>query len=415
MTTPQTSPSPTAAAPKKSGRRVLWFHPCPEHYLNCMLDELESSSDLSYVVAFAHGGAGTYKELPVPQKAQSLFLRMHQPKTLEQLGPFDRFRKIHIDWRAELAPLHYDAAIIAGYGRRTERELIRDCHRRGIPVAMFSDSNLRSQRGRGCKARLRRSLKRRMLAPLIRDVDVLLTANSLGIAYWRYFGAPREKIMLCPYYADYGRVDLARRTDRTTVLAAHNLSPEDKLIVTAARLVPVKRIDLMIRAFRESKLADRGYKYIIAGRGPLESELKALAGDALDQSIRFIGFQQPSALLALIHHARFFAFPSTYEPHGIVVHESLAAETPVLSSNAAGAAFDLVIPGQSGWLFRSGDQADLLRVLRAATSTDDVALALRPTARATFEEWFARTNPVMVIDRLMHQLLPKTPAGATSS
>ena len=395
----------------KTGKTILWLHPIPEHYLNRMFDALETASDYTYVVAFANAGPGLYSELPVPKVAKSFFLTPRRPGERREYGHFEHFHK---DWRADLKTVPYDAVIVAGYGGRTQREVLRDCHARGVPVAMFSDSNLRADEGDGLKKRLKRSLKRRMLAPKIRQVDWLLTANSLGVAYWRYYGAPRRKILLCPYYADYDRVDLARQTDCATVLSQYGLANEDKLIITAARLVPVKGLHLMINAFRQLNLAARGWKYLLAGTGPLEAELKALAGDELGKSIRFLGFQQPTQLMALIHHARIFAFPSLYEPHGIVVHEALAAETPVLSSNASGAAYDLVIPGKSGWLFRSGDQADLVRVLHQATGDEAALAAMRATARATFEEWFARTNPVTVIDRLAHRMLAGAPLPSGS-
>jgi glycosyltransferase involved in cell wall biosynthesis len=370
-----------------------------------MMDALEQTSDYTYVAAFGHGGAGTYKEVPVPQAAKSLFLEMIDETPLDKLGRSGQFRKLHKDWRADLYPLKYDMVIVAGYGRRTEREILRDCKKRGVPVAMFSDSNIRSQKGRGIKAKLKRCLKRKMLRQYIDGVDYMLTANSLGVAYWRYYGARREKIVLCPYYADYSRVDAARKTERAEVLGKFGLSASDKIIVTAARLVPVKGLHLMIAAFKELKLAAKGWKYVIAGTGPLEQELKAQAGEEAGKSILFVGFQQPSSLLALIHHSAMFAFPSVYEPHGIVVHESLAAETPVLSSDASGSAYDLVKNGVSGWKFKSGDQAALTRVLKMATDDETKLAAMRKTARATFEEWFERTNPVKVIDKLAHKIL----------
>ena len=67
---------------------------------------------------------------------------------------------------------------------------------------------------------------------------------------------------------------------------------------------------------------------MIAGTGPMEAELRSLAGDAAGTSIFLLGFQQPSENLALMAHADLFVLPSRYEPHGIVVGEALAAGMP---------------------------------------------------------------------------------------
>jgi glycosyltransferase involved in cell wall biosynthesis len=405
-------------------KRVLWLHTQPEHYFNCMMDDLARGSgyrvsgmdapgggepEFEYIAAFSWRGPGWYKDNPQPKVAQTVFIR-----TLPGLeeGPTHFRQKVHVDWRADLLPLNFDAAIVAGYACRTHRELIAECRRRGIPVALWSDSNLRSQRGRSLRSRLKRRVKKAWLKPIIRSVDRLLTANRLGVAYWRYFGAPRSKLGICPYYGDYLRVDEARKTQRQAVLAPLGLAEQDRLIFSAARLVEAKGLDLMIRAFLAENLAVQGWKYIIAGVGPLEATLKALAGDQAGRSIRFIGFQQPADNLALMAQAEILALPSRYEPHGIVVAEALAAGTPVLASNVVGAAHDLVRDGINGLIFRSEDQADLRRKL-ALVSDASRMQAMRVAARPAFEAWFTATSPIDIIPRVVRSLLQnKSPTAA---
>jgi glycosyltransferase involved in cell wall biosynthesis len=294
---------------------------------------------------------------------------------------------------------------VSGYGSRTHREVIRDAHRRGIPVAMWSDSNLRSQRGRGLARRASRAVKRRFLARIIRETDLLLTTNSRGIAYWRYYGAPRGKTVLCPYYSDYARIDAARCLPRQQVAQQHGLAADDRILFTAARLVEAKGLDLAIKAFLAGNFQERGWRYLIAGTGPLEGQLKRLAGSACGKSIHILGFQQPRDNLALMAHADLFLLPSRYEPHGIVIAEAMAAGTPVLASDVCGAAMDLVHPGISGELFRSGSDSDLGLKLERLTSDARRLAAMRAGARGVFEKWFACTNPIKVVEREIGRLL----------
>ncbi|MGN6370191.1 MAG: glycosyltransferase family 4 protein [Phycisphaerae bacterium] len=382
--------------------RILWLHTQPEHYHNCMMDDLARGGAYEYIAAFSHKGRGWYTEVPTPQVARTVFL---EPRSGFEKGAPPFRGKFHKDWRADLYPLDFDVAIVAGYGSQTHREVIRDCRSRGIPVAMFSDSNLRSQRGRTVKARMKRALKRRMLRWLIADVDVLLTANRLGVAYWRYYGAAASKIVRCPYYADYARVEIARQTERASALERLKLPADTRFLFSAARLVPAKGLDLAIRAFRELGLALRGWHYVVAGVGPLEAELKAQAGELLGKNIHFIGFQQPSDNLAMMAHADLFLFPSVYEPHGIVVQESMAAGTPVLSSDASGAAYDLVQRGISGELFTSGDSGKLAQKLAALVNDPRRLDAMRLEARRDFERWFAATSPIRIIHETATRML----------
>ncbi|HVX84289.1 MAG TPA: glycosyltransferase family 4 protein [Phycisphaerae bacterium] len=388
--------------PKKPGvKRVLWLQTQPEHYFNCMMDDLQRASpgDIEYVAAFSYAGPGWYQN-NAPTLAPSLVLT---PRAGVK-GPPSMRGRFHQQGIGELLALDIDAAVVSGYGYRTHREFIRACAARRIPVAMFSDSNLRSQRGQDLKTRARRWLKKRLLRPYIRDVSWLLTANRLGVAYWRYFGAPARKIVLCPYYADYPRAAAAARTPREQVLQRLGLGPEARYLFTAARLVPAKGIDLMIQAFRQLNLGARGWHYLIAGVGPEEAALKAMAGD-LSASIHFAGFQQPADNLALMAHAEALVLPSRYEPHGIVIQEAVSMSVPVLASDACGAAADLVVPGVNGALFRSGDAEDLIARLQAFTNDPAGLARMRAGASEVFGDWFHRTNPVIVADRVVRDML----------
>ena len=389
-----------ATTPRKP--RVLWLHTQPEHYHNCMMDDLAKEGTYEYIAAFSYKGQGWYTEVPTPRVATTVFL---EPKPgLERSAPTMR-SAYHKDWRAQLYPLEFDAAIVAGYGYRAHRELIRDCRARKIPVAMFSDSNIRSQRGDTFRDRARRMLKKRVLRPLIADVDYLLTANRLGVAYWRYYGAAACKIVRCPYYADYSRVDAARQTSRAVVLDRLKLPGEARYIFSAARLVPAKGLHLAIQAFRELKLAERGWHYVLAGVGPLESELKTLAGELEGRGVHFVGFQQPTDNLAVMAHADVFVLPSVYEPHGIVVQEAMASGTPVLASDVCGAAYDLVRPGVSGELFVSGNVQSLEQKLAALIGDGQRLAAMRASSREAFERWFAATSPIWVIPDVVSRML----------
>jgi len=402
-------------------KRVLWLHTQPEHYHNCMMDALEEAGqragDMEYIAAFSQAGSrgeaggALSTEVPVPQVAQTVFLRMKEGRRGGGAKP-GFWGGIHDNWREDLYPLKYDIVIVAGYGSRTFREVIADCHKRGIPVAMFSDSNMKSQLGGGFKEWAKRTLKRQMLKKIIAQTDVMLTANRLGVEYWKFYGAAAEKVVVCPYYADYRRVETASRTNREEVLTKLGLRKEDRLILSAARLVPAKGLDLMIRAFLASGLGAKGYRYVIAGVGPLEEELKALCGKGeggeLGKTILFAGFRQPSEVLALMHHADVFVLPSVYEPHGIVVQESLAAGTPVIASDVAGAAYDLVEPGINGEIFRSGDWQNLQKKLEAVLADAAKLASMREASREKFEAWHAEFSPITVVERVMRELLGKS-------
>ncbi len=88
---------------------------------------------------------------------------------------------------------------------------------------------------------------------------------------------------------------------------------------------------------------------------------------------------------ALLRDVDALVVASRNEPFSVAVVEALAAGVPVLAADSGGAA-DIVSPGRTGWLFRSGDPADLARRiagLLAPASWQSVSITSEDTRRFT--------------------------------
>ncbi|CAD78882.1 MAG TPA: glycosyltransferase family 4 protein [Rhodopirellula baltica] len=109
------------------------------------------------------------------------------------------------------------------------------------------------------------------------------------------------------------------------------------------RLVPYKRFDLAIEAFRNLPTK----QLVIAGTGPDESRLRALAKDSAN--IRFAGRVDEDVKNELLSKSRAFLLPQQ-EDAGIVQLEAMARGTPVIAFGRGGAV-DVVRHGVNGILF----------------------------------------------------------------
>ncbi len=128
---------------------------------------------------------------------------------------------------------------------------------------------------------------------------------------------------------------------------------EASYFLAVCRLVPYKRIDLLIEVANELKLPLK-----IAGRGQDEARLKALAGP----TVEFLGFVPDSDLPSLYAHARAFLFPQ-YEDAGIVAVEAQACGTPVIAYGVGGA-LDAIVEGSTGVFFAEQSAASLKDALQ---------------------------------------------------
>lgn len=112
-----------------------------------------------------------------------------------------------------------------------------------------------------------------------------------------------------------------------------------KVILYVGRLVEVKNVSLLLKAFHDVIGKSSEVRLFIVGDGELQAELKRQVRiDALIHSIQFVGKQEGLDLLAYYNIAQIFVLPSIYEPFGTVINEALLAGCYTLCSSAAGSA-----------------------------------------------------------------------------
>ena len=168
--------------------------------------------------------------------------------------------------------------------------------------------------------------------------------------------------------------------------------------LAVSRMVPYKRLDLAVRAAHHLSLA-----LVIAGAGPEEGALRALAG-GLGADVRFVVEPGDDDLRELYQRASVVVFPAE-EDFGIVPVEAQACGTPVVAFGRGGA-LDTVLPGTTGVLVDEQSVASL------AEGIDEVlAGRFDPEACRRNAERF---SPVRFRDRFLDWVIGSaTAAGLT--
>jgi glycosyltransferase involved in cell wall biosynthesis len=117
--------------------------------------------------------------------------------------------------------------------------------------------------------------------------------------------------------------------------------PRQDFYVTSSRMVPYKKINLIVEAF--SRMPDR--KLVVIGDGPQFNRVKALAGE----NVTLLGYQPLPVLLDHLRRAKAFIFAAE-EDFGLVPLEAQACGTPVLAF-AKGGSLETVVDGVTGLHF----------------------------------------------------------------
>lgn len=111
----------------------------------------------------------------------------------------------------------------------------------------------------------------------------------------------------------------------------------EPLIVSVGRMVPEKGFQTLVQAAAEVLQEIPHARFVVAGKGGMLEELRQRA-EAYGIADRFHlpGYVSDDDLLKLLRVADVAAYPSLYEPFGIVALEGMAARTPVVVSDTGG-------------------------------------------------------------------------------
>ena len=118
-------------------------------------------------------------------------------------------------------------------------------------------------------------------------------------------------------------------------------------IFTVSRLEGLKRIDLLIKAYKKVKSK---LPFLIAGTGGQEDYLKELARE--DKRIKFLGFVSDEELIELYSKALFVPFVPYEEDYGLITLEAMQSEKTVLTVEDAGGPVELVEHGKTGLVIK---------------------------------------------------------------
>ena len=125
------------------------------------------------------------------------------------------------------------------------------------------------------------------------------------------------------------------RADEVAALRAELLGEGDRLIVTVARLLHQKGIDILIDAVVRLRETHPGYRFVVVGDGPDRNALEALARDkGTGENLRFVGRTERPHLY--LRAADLFLLTSRWEALPFTIVEAFQCGTPAVATACSG-------------------------------------------------------------------------------
>lgn len=245
-------------------------------------------------------------------------------------------------------------------------------------------------------ALVERTLARRTGALVAVSDEVRDDLVALGVA-------PAERIAVIPYGFDLSRLTRPGSRERDALRRELDVGPQTFVVGFAGRLTTIKRPHDLVRVLAGLRARGEDAVLVVLGDGPDRASVEALAQElGVAGACRFLGFRRDVARW----YGAFDAFLLTSENEGtpVVAIEALAAECPVVATEAGGTA-TVVRHGETGLLAPIGDTETLAAHLGRLAREPEWARALGRAGAADVRGRFATERMADAVDGLYERLL----------
>nr|WP_276316297.1 1,4-alpha-glucan branching protein domain-containing protein [Paenibacillus artemisiicola] len=261
-------------------------------------------------------------------------------------------------------------------------------HRFGLPLVATVHATEHG-RNQGIRTWLQRTIHHREWELCYEAWRVIVCSHAMERELRELFSVPADKLDVIPNGVEPALIQAA--DDGSADRAAFAL-PHEKIVFFVGRLVREKGVHVLLESAPEVLAACPDAKFVIAGKGPMQEELRARAAElGIGDKVLFAGFIDDAARNRLLRAAYAAAFPSLYEPFGIVALEAMAANVPVVVSGTGGLA-EIVADGEDGYTALPGDAHSLASRLILLLRDENNAAAMAANAlrkAATVYDWGA--------------------------
>lgn len=233
---------------------------------------------------------------------------------------------------------------------------------------------------------------------LRRKVDAFITISQEIDEELAALQVPPEKRIFLPNGVDAVRCIPVSEEQKLKLRAGLSIPQQAAVVVYAGRLVPEKRVDHLLRVWKEIHSRHFNAHLLILGQGAQEDELRGMQVEG----VRFTG--QVEEAVPYLQAADLFVLPSSTEGLSNSMLEAMACGLPVLATSVGGAP-DVIRHKESGYLIPPDDLDALREGLETLLESDSLRFTLGSNARQRILADFSLDSVARRLAALYRRLL----------
>jgi len=223
---------------------------------------------------------------------------------------------------------------------------------------------------------------------VLKHADAILVHGTAQKNYCKKLGISENKLFLFNHCSN----DLLSQNIKSDIKKELGIQNK-KIILYIGRIIRLKGLDVLIKAFsRLEKNCGDSLFLLICGNGDFTQDCKSLAGELKVKNIKFMGTISPDDVPQFLYFSDLFVHPARaikdqVEGWGLVINEAASAGKPIITTDAVGAAPDLVKNGWNGYIVKNGDIYDLYEAMFKIISDEKLMMEMGKNSRKIFEEF----------------------------
>jgi glycosyltransferase involved in cell wall biosynthesis len=289
------------------------------------------------------------------------------------------------------------AVIFHGYRYIAYFRLMAYCYRNSIPFFVCNDSNIRGEPNHRFGPRV---IKCSLYRWWMKRSSGVFSMGELGDQFFLKYGADPKRLYRLPYWPDYDAFAHVDEVSLEGFRRKFGLDRQRSYLMFSGRLIPQKRVDLVIDAFAAVAAQRPDWDLLVVGDGVLRDELHRRVPESLRSRVVWTGFVEGNESALSYHAADVLLLPSDHEPWAVVVQEAMAAGLAVVASDVVGAAHELVEDGVNGRIFPVGNLSELIGAIRQVTAADAIQ-AMKKNSRGVLAKYKQAVDPVAEVRRAL--------------
>jgi glycosyltransferase involved in cell wall biosynthesis len=273
-----------------------------------------------------------------------------------------------------------DVIICGGYNYLASWQAMRWANRSRVQFLLWSESTAHDHRGQ-------RTLVESLKKTFFRNCDAFVVPGKSALDYLETMGIPARDIFVARNAVDIDLFsEMGQKVRAEAERTRTQLALPARYFLFVGRLVREKGVLNLLSAYSQLPQDLREQiGLVFAGDGPLRAELESLARDIYPGTIHFTGFVDRNDLAVYYSLADCLVLPTYTDTWGLVVNEAMACGLPIICTNVAGCAAELV--RSNGRVIDPGNDVQLCQAMIEIASDPVLRDSMSAESEAMIREY----------------------------